>query len=125
VFLELAAGVEHGEHDFGRRPAALVHVHWNAAAVVDDRHGVVDMNRDRDVLAETRERFVDELSTTSYTRWCRPGRPGGPDVHGRALPDGFQAFQNLDFVGPVVVCPRRHSRAGSRPGLAVLVQLVV
>jgi hypothetical protein len=37
VVVELAAGVQDGEHDLGRRTAALVHVHRNAAAVVDDR----------------------------------------------------------------------------------------
>ena len=36
VVVELAAGVQHRQHDFGGRLAALVHVDRDAAAVVDD-----------------------------------------------------------------------------------------
>ena len=90
--LELAAGVEHGEHDFGGRLAALVHVHRNAAAVVDDRDRPVDVDGDVDVLAEAGERFVDRVvddlvdevvqsrpgRSTRCTSPAACGRPRGP-----------------------------------------------
>ena len=41
------------------------------------------------------------LSTTSQTRWCRPRRSGRPDVHARAVPDRFEAFENGDVAGVV------------------------
>jgi hypothetical protein len=61
VVVELAAGVQHGQHDFGRRLAALVHVDRNAAAVVDDGDRVVDVDRDVDLIAEAGERLVDRV----------------------------------------------------------------
>ena len=59
--LELAAGVQHRQRDFGGRLAALVHVGRNAAAVVDDGDRVVEMNRDVDFGTEAGERFVDRV----------------------------------------------------------------
>ena len=61
VVVELAAGVEHRQHDFGGRSAALVHVDRNAAAVVDDRDRVVDVDGDVDLGAEAGERLVDRV----------------------------------------------------------------
>ena len=47
VGIELAAGVQLGHHDLRRRDAFfLVHVHRNAAAVVDHRDRVVDVDGD-------------------------------------------------------------------------------
>ena len=57
--IELAAGVQLGHHDFSRRDALLfVHVHGNAAAVIDDRHGIIDVNGDVDWCAIPRQRFI-------------------------------------------------------------------
>ena len=57
---ELAAGVQDGEDDLDRRPALfLVHRDRDAAAVVDDRDGIVGMDPDRDLGAVTREGLVD------------------------------------------------------------------
>ena len=110
--LELAAGVEHRQHDFGGRPAALVHVHGNAAAVVDDRDRAVDVDRDVDVLAEPGERLVDRVVDDFVDEVVQPGRPGRPDVHRRPLADGLEAFEDLDFVGAVVVGAAGTARAG-------------
>ena len=58
--LELAARVEHGQHDLRRRPAALlVDVHRDAAAVVADRAGAVGVQDDLDAVAVPGERLVD------------------------------------------------------------------
>jgi len=46
VVVELAAGMQHGEHDFRRRFAALVQIGRDAAAVVDDGDGSVDVDGD-------------------------------------------------------------------------------
>jgi hypothetical protein len=65
VVVELAAGVQHRQHDLGRRPAALVHVDRDAAAVVDDGDRVVDVDRDVDLVAVPASASSMELSTTS------------------------------------------------------------
>ena len=60
AFAELAAGVQHGEHDFGGRPALFGHrLDRDAAAVVGDRDGVVGMDDDAHRVAITGEGLVD------------------------------------------------------------------
>ena len=103
VFLvELAAGVEHRQHDFGGGLAALVDIDRNAAAVVDHRDGVVDVERDVDLGRVAGERFVDRVVDDLVDEVVQPLRPGGADVHGWPLADGFQPFEHLDLVGAVV-----------------------
>ena len=59
---ELAAGVQDGEHDLDRRAALLLHDRdRDAAPVVDDRHGVVGVDRDGHLGAEAREGLVDRV----------------------------------------------------------------
>jgi hypothetical protein len=48
-------------------------------------------------------------------------RTGRPDVHRGTLPDGLEAFENLDLVGAVVVGAAGHGRAGDRRGLFAIV----
>ena len=76
VVLELAAGVQHRQHDLGRRPAGLVHVHRDAAAVVDHGDGVVAVNRDVDEVG----RSPRAPRRSSCRRLRRPGGagPSGP-----------------------------------------------
>ena len=103
VFLvELAARVQDGQHDFRRGLAALVDVDGNAAAVVDDRDGVVDVQRDVDLGRVPGERFVDRVVDDLVDEVMQALRPGGADVHGWPLADGFQPFEHLDLVGAVV-----------------------
>ena len=57
---ELAAGVQHGQHDLDRRAPLLLHDRdRDAAAVVDDGDRVVGVDRDRDLGAEAGQRLVD------------------------------------------------------------------
>ena len=100
--LELAAGVQDRQRDFGRRLAALVHVGRNAAAVVDDADRVVEMNRDVDFGAVAGERFVDRVVDDLVNQVMQTGRPRGADVHRRALANRFKAFEDLDAFGAVV-----------------------
>ena len=61
VVVELPAGVQHREHDFGRGPAARVLIGRNAAAVVDDRNRPIDVDRDVHLIAEAGQRLVDRV----------------------------------------------------------------
>ena len=102
VVVELAAGVEHGQHDFGGRFAALVLIDRDAAAVVDDRHRAVDVDRDVDLIAEAGQRLVDRVVDDFVDEMMQPGRTGRPDVHRGPLADRFQPLEDLDLVGAVV-----------------------
>src|SRR3712207_7622288 len=50
-----------------RRTPALVHVRGDAAAVVDDRHGIVDVNRDVHFSRVAGQRLVDRVRSEEYT----------------------------------------------------------
>ena len=51
--------MQHGEHDLDSRLAALMHIHGDAAAVIDDRDAVVLVNRDLNVVAVACERLIN------------------------------------------------------------------
>ena len=103
VVVELAAGMEHGQHDFGGRLAAGVLIDGNAAAVVDDGNRAVDVQGDVDLIAVAGERFVDGVVDDLVDEVVQSLRTGRSDVHGRALAHGLQPFEDLDLVGAVVV----------------------
>jgi hypothetical protein len=103
VVIELAAGVKHRQHHFRRGLSARVLVDRDPAAVVDDGHRIVDVQRDVDLVAETRERLVDRVVDDLIDEMVQPWRAGRPDVHGRTLPDSLQPFEDLDLVRAVVV----------------------
>ena len=113
VVVELAAGVQDGQHDFGGGLAAGVLIDRNAAAVVDDRDGVVDVDRDVDLVAVAGERLVDRVVDDLVDEMVQPGSAGRADVHRGTLADRLEAFEDLDLVRAVVV--RRASAVAVAP----------
>ena len=103
VVVEFAAGVKHREHDLCRRSTARVLIRRDTTPVVDDRDGSVDVNRDVDLVTETRERFVDRVVDDFVDKVMQSRRPGRSDVHRGPLTDRFEAFENLYFVRAVVL----------------------
>ena len=75
----------------------------NAAAVVHDRHRIIDVDRDVDLVAVAGERLVDRVVHDFVDEVVEPGRTGRADVHRRTLADRLEALEDLDFVGAVVV----------------------
>ena len=62
VGVKLSAGVKLGHHHFRRRLSLLLHlVDGNAAAVVDHRDRIVQMDRDFHRVAISRQRLVDRI----------------------------------------------------------------
>ena len=113
VLVELAAGVQFGQRNFGRRAFGLVLVvhldaGGNAAAVVHHADGVVGVDGDYDVVAVTGQRFVDGVVHDFEHQVVQAGAVRGvADVHARSLAYGFQAFQDLDrrlAVGSAGAC---------------------
>ncbi len=98
VVFELAAGMEDRQHDLGRGlPFRRVHVDRNAAAVVHDRDGVVDVDDHFDLLAEPRLSFVDRVVDHLVDQVVKTHRPRRADVHRRSFTDGFKSFEDLDL----------------------------
>src|SRR5581483_1467424 len=59
--VELSSGMQHGHDHLCGGQALAIHVHFvygNAAAVIDDGNGVVDVNGDFDLVCEAGQRFV-------------------------------------------------------------------
>src|SRR5579864_4122122 len=91
VGVELSAGVQLGHDDFRRRHAFLgVHVHRNAAAVVDYTKRIVFADGDIDFGAESGQRLVDSVVHDLVDQVVQTHFAGGSDVHRRAEAHGLQ-----------------------------------
>ena len=105
---ELAAGVQHGEHDLGRALALVraggVRIDRNAATVVVDAAAAVGQQRDADAGAEARHRLVDGVVDDLPDEVVETGQTGGSDVHAGAFADRVETLQDLDVLGAVVGC---------------------
>ena len=97
VLVELAAGVEGGEHDLRRRSVLRgVGVDGDAAAIVGHGDAVVVVDDDGDLPAEARQGLVDGIVDDFVDEVVEAIQAGRPDVHRRALPDRIEALQDLD-----------------------------
>ncbi len=115
--VELAAGVEHGEDDLdgghGDAVDGLV-VDRDAAAVVDDGDGVVDVDGDVDAGGVAAEGFVDGVVDDFVDEVVQALLAGGADVHGGAQPDGREALEDGDVFRGVAAAFFGGGGCGSR-----------
>ena len=98
---ELAAGMQHGEHQFQARFFVLrVQIDGDAATVVGDRNrGAGLVQRHGDVVAVAVQVFVDGIVDDFPDQMVQALIVDAADIHRRPLADGLQAFENLDRVG--------------------------
>ncbi len=106
--VEFSAGVQLGEDDLdGGHHLAVAnghHVDGNAAAIVDDGDGVIDVDDDVDFFGVAGERFVDGVVDYFVDKMVQPHLAGGADVHGRPKANSLKAFEDLDvFAGVLAV----------------------
>ena len=73
----------------------------DAAAVVDDGDGVVDVDGDIDARGMAGESFVDGVVDDLIDEVMQTHLAGRADVHGGTQPDGRQAFEDGDVFGRV------------------------
>ena len=112
---ELAAGVEHREHDLGRGPALLlVHVDRDAAAVVGHGDARVGVDPDVDEVALAGQGFVDRVVDDLVDEVMQPARPGGADVHAGSLSYRLEALENGDVLRSVAGAVARGRRVVSQ-----------
>ncbi len=117
--VELAAGVELGEHHLNRRHPLAVgrihHVDGNAAAVVDNGDGVVDVDGDVDLLGISGQRLVDGIVDHLIDQVVQAHLAGRANVHGGTQADCLKAFEDPDiFAGIAAVVAVSAIFAGRR-----------
>ena len=103
---KFTAGVQHGEHNFGRA-LALVRARWiwvnrNTTAVVVDAATAIGQQGDVDAGAITSHGFVDGVVDNFPDQVMQASKTGGADVHAGALADGIEALKNLNVLSAVV-----------------------
>ena len=99
---ELAAGVQHGQHDLDRGLALALDVaHRDAAAVVGDPDAAVGEQGDLDPVAVPGQRLVDRVVDHLGDQVVQAALTGRADVHARALADRLEALEHLDVAGVV------------------------
>ena len=104
VAIEFSAGVQHGHHDFrGGLFLRGMHVHGNAAAVVDHGDADIVVHGDVDFIAEAGHGFVHGIIHHFPDQVMQSELAGGTDVHRRTLADRFDAAQHFDGCGVVLV----------------------
>ena len=102
---ELAARVQHREHDLKRGLARLrLHVHRDAAAVVAHADDVARLDGQLDVAAVARERLVDGVVDDLIHEVVQTGRRRRANVHARTLAHGLQTLEHLDLAGVIFLC---------------------
>jgi hypothetical protein len=99
---ELSAGVQDGENDLDSRALFLLHDRdRDAAAVVTDGDGVVRVDRDRDVVAVTRERLVNRVINNLVDEVVESPLARRPDVHAGAASNCLESLQDGDVLGVI------------------------
>ncbi len=117
VLVELAARMEPGQHDLGRRDALfLVNVGRNAPPVIAHGDRAVAVQHQFDAGREPGLRLIDGVVDDLEGHVVQAGAVVGvADVHARSLADGVQPFQDGDG-GSVVGVGGRGVGIGPRAG---------
>ena len=116
--VELAAGVQLGQHHLHRRHLLAVgqihHVHRNAAPVVDHGDRVVHVDHDVDLFGVPGQRLVHGVVHHLVDQVVQPHLAGRANVHGRPQANRLQAFQNLDVFAGIAAVISIVVRRGTR-----------
>jgi hypothetical protein len=107
LVVELAAGVQDGQHDLERGLAQRrVLVDRDATAVVDDPAAALGQQRDGDLVALPRHRLVDRVVDDLVDEVVEAARPGRTDVHARTLAHRLETLEDGDVLGAVLAASR-------------------
>ncbi len=108
VATELAAGVQHGQHDLGGTLATVFtggeRIDGHAASVVVDLTSAVGEQGDTDPAAVTGHGFVDRIVDDFPDEVMQSRQAGGADVHARPLAHRIEPLEHLDRRGVVHRC---------------------
>ena len=102
--IELSASVQNSEHHFrGGTLFGGVHIDRNAAAIVDYSYGIIGVNSDVNFIGVATHRFVNRVVDDFPNQVMQTHFAGGTDVHCWAEAHSFQAAENFDRLGIVLM----------------------
>ena len=102
--IELTASVQDRHDDLERRDLFdRMLVDGDAAPVIDDRDGVVGVDRHLDLGAETGHGLVDGVVNDLPHQVMQTAGARRTDIHARALTNGLETFENLNLAAIVIV----------------------
>ena len=102
--IELTTGVQNRHNDFERRDLFdRMLVDGDAAPVVDDRDGVVGVDRHLNLGAETGHGLVDGVINDLPHQVMQTAGARRANVHARALTNGLETFEDLNLAAIVIV----------------------
>ena len=103
ILVKLAAGMQLGHDDLGRRDTLFgVDAGGNAAAIVDDGDRTVGIERDRHQVGMTSQRLVDGIVDHLIDHVMQARTVIGiADIHAGSLAHGIETTQHLDAVGAI------------------------
>ena len=102
IMVELAAGMQSGQYDLsGRNLLFGMGVDGNAPAIVRDGDGIIEVDRQADLVTEAGQGLVDRVVHHLLYQMMEPCRSGGADVHGGPFLNRLEAFQDTDLLGCV------------------------
>ncbi len=97
IAVEFSTGVQHREHHFGRGTFfGRVHVHGNAAPIVDHRDRIVRVYGDVDLVREAGQGFVDGVVNDFPHQMVEAHVSRRADIHRRTQSHGFEPAKNFD-----------------------------
>jgi hypothetical protein len=95
-----------------------MNIDWNSASVINDRNGVVDVNRNANFIAVACQRFVYGVINDFINEVVKPHFSGRANIHGRPEPNGLKTFEDLDTTRIIIVvlshCTHTSFRTGPR-----------
>ncbi len=111
LIAEFSSCMESGhDHFYGRFPGSRDFVHRDASPVVNDRHRVVMVNNDLDVVAHPGKGFIYTVVYDFKNQVVKSFRAGTADIHGRPDPDRLKPLEHLDIFCIVMNFPILHHR---------------
>src|SRR5690606_3088058 len=99
IFIEFSASMQYGHDQLQRRLIFLfIDTCWNPPAIVCYGDGIIFMDNDLDIVAETSHGFVNGVIHHLVYQVVQSFDTGVTDIHRRPLTNGLQSFQYLNVI---------------------------
>jgi hypothetical protein len=114
--VELAAGMQHGHDHFKRGLAGKLRMvlHRDAAAIVGDGQIAIGIKLDFNEIGMSGDSFVHRVVDDFGEKVVQRAFVGAADIHARTTPHRFEALEDLDGGGIIIIAAGRRSGFGGR-----------